>query len=128
MPGEPAVIADLLLSVVRWLRLMLESLGTVWIAVGFALATGELMSAHFHRRTATFTPIRIKFSRYLSLALEFQLGSDILSTVIAPSWEELGKLAATAVIRTGLNYFLSREIREYTEKIQREEAAMTHRE
>ena len=50
--------------------------------------------------------------RYLALALEFQLGADILSTAIAPSWEQIGKLGAIAVIRTALNYFLMREMSE----------------
>ena len=53
--------------------------------------------------------------RYLSLALEFQLASDILSTSISPTWDEIGKLAATAVIRTGLNFFLSRGIQEFAD-------------
>jgi uncharacterized membrane protein len=46
----------------------------------------------------------------LALALEFQLGADILSTAIAPSWEQIGKLGAIAVIRTALNFFLSKEM------------------
>ena len=91
-------------------------MGAFWIAVGFVHASVALVSAHLHRRTTSFTATRLLFSRYLSLALEFQLASDILSTSIAPSWQEIGKLGATAVIRTGLNYFLSREIREYREK------------
>ncbi len=81
----------------------------------------ELVAAYIRRSAASFTPIRLGFSRYLSLALEFQLASDILSTAIAPSWDEIGKLGATATIRTALNYFLSREMREYTEKEAREE-------
>jgi hypothetical protein len=31
---------------------------------------------------------------------------------VAPSFEEIGKLAAIAAIRTALNYFLSKEIAE----------------
>jgi uncharacterized membrane protein len=42
--------------------------------------------------------------------LEFQVGADILSTAIAPSWEQIGKLAAIASIRTLLNYFLTKEL------------------
>jgi uncharacterized membrane protein len=70
------------------------------------------------QQTASFTPIRLAFSRYLSLALEFQLASDILTTALKPSWQDLGRLAAIAAIRTALNYFLSREIREYTDKME----------
>lgn len=119
-------MTDFLVPAVSWLRLVLESLGAVWIAVGSTYATAELISAHLRRQTASFTSIRLTFSRYLSLALEFQLASDILSTAIAPGWVELGQLATTAVIRTALNYFLSREMREYTEKTQRAEASLTH--
>jgi uncharacterized membrane protein len=108
--------ADALITIVRVLRLATEATGAFWIAVGFVHASWALVVAHLHRRTASFTPARLMFSRYLSLALEFQLASDILSTSIAPSWQEIGKLGATAVIRTGLNYFLSREIREYRER------------
>lgn len=31
---------------------------------------------------------------------------------MAPTWERIGKLAAIAVIRTALNYFLNAELRE----------------
>ena len=42
----------------------------------------------------------------------FQLGADILATAVAPSYQALGQLAAIAVLRTFLNYFLAREIEE----------------
>ena len=37
-------------------------------------------------------------------------GADILRTAVEPSWDEIGRLAAIAAIRTALNYFLQREI------------------
>jgi hypothetical protein len=46
----------------------------------------------------------------LALALEFLLGADILRTAVEPSWDEIGRLAAIAAIRTALNFFLQREI------------------
>jgi uncharacterized membrane protein len=55
--------------------------------------------------------VRLKLGRWLSLALEFELAADILRTAIAPTWDEIGKLAAIVVLRTLLNYFLEREIR-----------------
>jgi uncharacterized membrane protein len=55
--------------------------------------------------------VRLQLGRWLSLALEFELAADILRTAIAPSWDEIGKLAAIVVLRTLLNYFLEREIR-----------------
>ena len=97
---------------VLWLKLGIETVGAVIIALGIISAGWLLMKALAKRQTADFTAIRLTLARYLALALEFQLGADILSTAIAPSWEQIGKLGAIAVIRTALNYFLSREMRE----------------
>ena len=56
--------------------------------------------------------IRIQFGSSLTVALELLLGADILATAIAPTWDDIGKLAAIAVLRTALNFFLERELRE----------------
>ena len=55
--------------------------------------------------------IRIQFGSALTVALELLLAADILATAIAPTWDDIGKLAAIAVLRTALNYFLERELR-----------------
>ena len=99
-------------SSVQWLRLGVETLGALIVALGVLLAAALFLRALVARQTADFNAIRLTLARYLALALEFQLGGDILSTAVAPSWTEIGKLGAIAVIRTGLNYFLSREMRE----------------
>jgi uncharacterized membrane protein len=52
----------------------------------------------------------LTLGRYLLLGLEFTLAADVVRTAIAPSWNDIGKLAAIAVIRTFLNYFLERDI------------------
>jgi uncharacterized membrane protein len=54
--------------------------------------------------------VRLRLGRWLALALEFELAADILRTAIAPSWSQIGQLAAIAAIRTALNYFLGKEI------------------
>lgn len=54
--------------------------------------------------------VRLRLGRWLALALEFELGADILRTAIAPTWADIEQLAAIAAIRTALNYFLQREI------------------
>ncbi|MEP6558394.1 MAG: DUF1622 domain-containing protein [Burkholderiales bacterium] len=96
---------------VEWLRLFVEMLGAVVIAAGVAVAVVGLLRHFSSGRGGSFTPIRLSFARYLMLALELQLAADILSTSIAPTWDRIGKLGAIAIIRTALNYFLSRELR-----------------
>ncbi|MEO6734014.1 MAG: DUF1622 domain-containing protein [Ferruginibacter sp.] len=56
--------------------------------------------------------IRVSFGSSVAVALELLLGADVLATAIAPSWDDIGKLAAIAVLRTALNYFLGRELKE----------------
>ena len=54
--------------------------------------------------------VRLKLGRWLAMALEFELAADILRTAVAPTWSEIGQLAAIAALRTALNFFLQREI------------------
>jgi len=53
---------------------------------------------------------RIKLGHSLSLGLELLIGADTLKTAVAPSWTEIGQLAAIIGIRTVLNLFLQREL------------------
>jgi len=54
-----------------------------------------------------------RFGVWLLLGLEFELAADIVRTAIAPSWNDIGQLAAIAGIRTFLNYFLEKDIERY---------------
>ncbi len=60
--------------------------------------------------------VRIRLGRWLSLSLEFELAADILRTAIAPTWNQIGQLAAIIILRTVLNFFLEREIDNATKK------------
>lgn len=62
--------------------------------------------------------IRIQFGSSVAVSLELLLGADVLATAVAPSWDDIGKLAAIAVIRTLLNYFLERELKHVNVKAQ----------
>jgi uncharacterized membrane protein len=109
---------------VEWLRLLVETLGALIIAAGVLIAVIGIARYALYRRGGAFTPIRLAFARYLTLALELQLAADILSTSIAPTWDRIGKLAAIAIIRTALNYFLSIEMKD--EKASDEPALKQH--
>jgi uncharacterized membrane protein len=56
-----------------------------------------------------------RFGMWLILGLEFMLAADIVRTAISPTWEQTGQLAAIAIIRTFLNYFLEKDIEKYAE-------------
>jgi len=110
-PGETAV-EGAVVSAVQWVKLCVEALGALIIGLGVLTAAAQFVRALVPPRVESYNGIRLTLARYLALALEFQLGADILSTAVAPSWNQIGKLGAIAVIRTLLNYFLTREMRE----------------
>ena len=61
-----------------------------------------------HRRS-----VLVQFGVWLLMGLEFELAADVVRSVIAPTWREIGQLAAIGLIRTFLNYFLEKDLREY---------------
>lgn len=102
---EPAINAA-----VQWLRLAVEAVGAIVIGIGVVLAIYQLLTHFRNEQSTNFNEVRLTLGKYLALALEFQVGADILSTAIAPSYEQIGKLGAIVVIRTLLNYFLTKEL------------------
>ena len=106
--GAEAVV----MHAVHWLKLVVEAVGALVIGLGLLAAIAAWIRAIRVRSKDVFSETRLTLARYLALALELQLGADILSTAVSPSWDQIGKLAAIAVIRTALNYFLLRELHE----------------
>lgn len=106
--GAEEIIGNLVL----WLKLAVETVGALVIGLGMTLATWRFF-VRFPPAVVSFADVRLTLARFLAIALEFQLGADILSTAVAPTWDAIGKLAAVAVIRTALNYFLSRDMQEH---------------
>jgi uncharacterized membrane protein len=96
----------------HFVALACEAIAITAIAVGAAEALVAMARAltrgavHGHERRAVW----LQFARWLVAALTFQLAADIVGTSLAPTWAEVGKLAAIAVIRTFLSYFLDREV------------------
>ena len=103
---------SLLHDVVDTFVRLVEAAGALIIFIGAVVAVVQFLKVLPRRDPEQYVGVRLTLARYLALGLEFQLASDVLRTAIAPSFEELGKLAAVAAIRTALNYFLAREIKE----------------
>lgn len=91
---------------------VVESAGALIIFIGALWAFAQFLRAGLSKgeRVSGFNRIRLSLGRFLVLGLEFQLAGDVLRTAVAPSFREIGQLAAIAAIRTALNYFLGREI------------------
>lgn len=85
------------------------------IVVGVATLRGLLLYVvALVRRRGEDIPkegIRLSIGRSLALALEFQVGADILGTARDPTQRDIIVLGAIVILRTALNFFLQRELR-----------------
>jgi uncharacterized membrane protein len=80
--------------------------GSAVAAVGRTLATRRALAPAVRE-------IWLRYAAWILLALEFALAADLIRTVVAPSWKDIGQLASIAAIRTALAFFLARDIAEF---------------
>jgi uncharacterized membrane protein len=98
MSGGAAMLAETAAVIVVTYGVIEAFLKLAWIAVTPRVTHGE--------RKAVWR----RFGLWLLLGLEFELAADIIATVVAPTWDDIGELGAVAVVRTFLNYFLERDL------------------
>jgi uncharacterized membrane protein len=104
------VATDYSVTVIDGLALIIIVVGTVEAFFGGLKAL--LSSADGDSRRDVW----LRYARWLVAGLTFQLAADILETAITSSWEAVGRIAAIAVIRTFLNYFLERDLGEIRQR------------
>ncbi|MDT3686358.1 MAG: DUF1622 domain-containing protein [Pseudorhodoplanes sp.] len=117
MKGWLALATEFAATIIDAIALLIVIIGTIEAAIGgLRLIFGE---PDGHEKRAVW----LRFGRWLVAALTFQLGADIIETSIAPTWDDVGRLAVIAIIRTLLNYFLEKDIGEMREREREREPA-----
>ena len=107
---------ELLKSIASDTALAVEAIAVVLIAAGAleALVLAFTSLVGFSGAAAGWRKdVFVRFGRWLLFGLQFALAADIVRTVISPTWNDIGQLAAIALIRTFLNYFLERDMSEF---------------
>ena len=112
------VLGDIVKELTLWLSTLTEGMAALIIAIAIieaafrtvAVLFSDVLPARSALSHEAKEDVRLRLGRWLALALEFLLAADILRTAVAPTWSEIGQLAASAAIRTALNFFLQQEI------------------
>jgi uncharacterized membrane protein len=120
-------IEEMFRSFASYVALGVEMIAVILIAIGAVEAVIGLMKPKYDplRPFAWKREVFIRLGSWLLLGLEFALAADIVRSAISPTWAQIGQLAAIAAIRTGLNFFLERDVEQFVEEraITEEEAA-----
>ncbi len=87
-----------------YVALAVEAAAALLIVIGATEAFAIMLRRFFTTRSTTGIRKETwgRFGVWLLLGLEFELAADIVRTAIAPSWNDIGQLAAIAGIRTFL--------------------------
>jgi uncharacterized membrane protein len=117
-------VEEYLITAVDYLRLVVEAIGAAVVGYGVLAAAVMFLLTLVGIRDYSNTELRLFLGRYLALGLEFQIGADILSTAVAPTFEDVLLLGAIVVIRTVLNYFLSKELERERQQVAPERDAL----
>jgi uncharacterized membrane protein len=99
-------------EIMALLALLIEFAAVIVVTFGAAQAFVRTVGWALHPGTdiRRGKEIWLRFATWILLSLEFALAADIVRTAVAPTWADIGQLAAIATIRTVLNYFLGKDI------------------
>ena len=110
---QTAIMEDLLKSAAALVALGCELIAVVMLGAGaIEVVIGLLARIGRWRDPNAKRMVWRRFAAWILLSLELTLAADIVRTAIAPSWNDIGQLAAIAAIRTFLNLFLERDVEE----------------
>jgi uncharacterized membrane protein len=97
-------VTELAVRLIDAIALVAIVFGTVQAALAATRLTFGSPSGHLRR------DLWLRYARWLVAGPTFQLAADILETSISRDWDAIARVAAIAVIRTFLNYFLERDL------------------
>ena len=100
-----AIIVDYVVTTIQVMAVLVVAFGTLQ---AFAHSVRAMVRPSPGGRD--FHEGYIHFARWLIAGLTFQLAADIVQTAFAPSWHDVGQLAAIAAIRAFINYFLEHDL------------------
>lgn len=96
-----------------YIREYIALLGVAVITAGAVRSLYQLYVLLVYR-SYDLSIIRLQFGRCVLLGLEFMVGADIIGSLVAPDYYNLGMLAIIVLVRTVLSYFLHYDLEAIT--------------
>ena len=102
---------QILTTAIEFIVPVVEACGAAIVVLEVVRTVVGYASTVVRRDPLHMNTLRLRLGQALVLGLEFQVAADVLKTALAPSWNDVGLLAALIGLRTVLNYVLEREVR-----------------
>lgn len=83
--GAFQIAEHAIVSAAQWLKLGVEAISALVIGVSVIMAVYQFVRHFQDEQPSNFNRVRLTLGKYLTLALELQVGADTLGTAIAPS-------------------------------------------
>jgi uncharacterized membrane protein len=96
-------------ALLPYIREFIATIGVVVITAGAVRSVYQLLLLITDQRLSS-NYIRLQFGNSVILGLEFMVGADIVGSLVAPDYYNLGLLAILVLVRTILSYFLNMEL------------------
>jgi uncharacterized membrane protein len=108
-------LEDQFKEIAGFIALAIEAAAVIVVSYGAVQALAGVVASAFSHVADEMRgrEIWLRFATWILLALEFALAADLVRTAVAPTWDDISKLAVIATIRTMLNYFLAKDIAEF---------------
>ena len=115
MGGRTIGLEDQFKEIAGFIALAIEAAAVLVVSYGSLQALAGVVGTAFSRTADEMRgrKIWLRFATWILLALEFALAADLVRTAVAPTWDDISKLAVIATIHTMLNYFLAKDIAEF---------------
>jgi uncharacterized membrane protein len=106
-----------LAEAVHWVAVAIELMAVLVIAYAALEAFAATIRVVATRvSVGARRAMMLRFLHLLVLGLTFQLAADFVHIALARDWDEVGRVAVIAVIRTFLGFFLDRDVRAASEE------------
>ena len=103
-------------KIIQPITMIISALGAVVVLWGVVEAIVGFLLLKFSTEKKNYVSgneaIRQRLGAHLLLGLEIFIAADIISSIVSPSWNKVGILAAIVAIRTVLSSFLRMEVRQ----------------
>lgn len=101
---------------------LIELMAVIIIIIGVLKGIRIYLKSLFFKKETSqyyFTAFRIKIARAVAQALELTIAGDVIATTTNPNYHRLALLMLTIVIRTFINYMLTKEMNDIPDSIRK---------